>query len=379
LVDISTITFYARFVAISTDVIMAERDVTADSEAILKDNWYVGALGREITAQPLGRRIAGQPVVFYREPGGQIVALEDRCCHRGLPLSMGELVGNRLRCNYHGLEFDGAGKCVRIPGQTSVPPEARVRSFPVREHGLVVWIWVGNPAHARDDLIPSYPWQEDPEWTWKAEAFRMNCNYEMLHDNLLDLTHIAYVHRHTVGGGDPDTHFRAETKLSRTARGLKTVRWLRNSIPPPMYMKHVAFAGRVDRWQETEFFPGLLSFSFGAMDVGQGAFEGGRDGGFQFRLFDSVTPETGTSSHNFFCVGLRFAPDANAITVLFDDLHRTVLEDIVVLDAQQQRISEDPSFRMVDIKSDAAGILARRIVRDLKKAEKNASAARMAS
>jgi phenylpropionate dioxygenase-like ring-hydroxylating dioxygenase large terminal subunit len=353
--------------------------MTAEADAILKDNWYVGALGREITGQPLGRRIAGQPVVFYREPGGRVVALEDRCCHRGLPLSLGELVGGRLRCNYHGLEFDGTGQCVRIPGQSSIPPDARVRSFPVRERGLVVWIWVGNSSLARDDLIPSYPWQGDPEWTWQAEAFRMNCNYEMLHDNLLDLTHIAYVHRHTVGGGDPDAHFKAETKIARTPRGLRTVRFLRDSIPPPMYTKHVAFKGRVDRWQETEFFPGLLSFSFGAMDASHGAYEGRRDGGFQFRLFDSVTPETEASSHNFFCVGLRFAPNANAIGVLFADLHRTVLEDIVVLDAQQQRISEDRSFRMIDIKSDAAGILARRIVRDLKRAEVEGSVARVAS
>ena len=101
--------------------------------------------------------------------------------------------------------------------------------------------------------------------------------------------------------------------------------------------------------------------------------------GFQFRLFDSVTPETSTSSHNFFCVGLRFAADANAIGVLFEDLRRTVLEDIVVLDAQQQRIAEVPGFRMIDIQSDAAGILARRIVRDLKKAEADASKGQIAS
>ena len=333
---------------------------------MLKDCWYVVALKDEVSAKPLARRIAGEAVVLFRTPSGEVVALEDRCCHRGLPLSMGELIGDRLRCNYHGLEYDMGGRCVRIPGQETIPAGARVRSFPIRARGLALWIWVGNPERASDDLIPPVPWHEDSGWAWKSAAFHMNCNYEMLHDNLLDLSHVAYVHRYTIGG-DPDTHFNAETKTARTPRGVKVTRWMRSSNPPPTYAKLVKFSGLVDRWQEIEFFPGLISLYSGAVDVGTGAYEGRRQGGFQLRLFDAVTPETQSSTHNFFCAGHNFRIDEPAVTAtLFAELEKTVMEDIEVLDAQQQRISEQPNARQIDIRADAAGIQARRLLQELK-------------
>jgi vanillate O-demethylase monooxygenase subunit len=340
---------------------------------ILKDCWYVAALGTEVTTKPLGRRIAELPIVLYRTHGGDLVALEDRCCHRGLPLSMGEVIGDNLRCNYHGLEYDSHGRCVRIPGQDLIPPGAEVRRLPVRERGLVIWVWVGNPARASDDLIPPFPWHDDPAWAWKSGVFRMACNYEMLHDNLLDLSHIAYVHRYTIGG-DPETHFNAETRISRTDRGVRFVRLMPNSNPPPTYAKLVAFAGPVDRWQEVEFTPGLISLYSGAVDMGAAIPEGERKGGFQLRLFDAVTPESETSTHNFFCSGHNFRIDESSVTdALFADLEKTVWEDIEVLDAQQARSLDLPSAKTIDIRADAAGIQARLLLQRLKRQEIEAS------
>ncbi|HZD63953.1 MAG TPA: Rieske 2Fe-2S domain-containing protein, partial [Xanthobacteraceae bacterium] len=114
----------------------------------LRNYWYVAATDSEIERKPLGRIILGEPIVFYRLEDGTPVALEDRCAHRHLPLSMGKLVGDTLQCHYHGLRYDQTGTCVRVPGQDLIPRSARVRSYPVVERYHWLWIWMGDPALA---------------------------------------------------------------------------------------------------------------------------------------------------------------------------------------------------------------------------------------
>mgnify|MGYP002828073963 CR=1 FL=1 len=93
----------------------------------LQNSWYVAAWDHELSDAPLARRLFGRPVVLYRRIDGSPVALEDRCCHRNLPLSMGRIIGDNIQCGYHGLEFAPDGMCVAVPGQSVVPPAARVR------------------------------------------------------------------------------------------------------------------------------------------------------------------------------------------------------------------------------------------------------------
>src|SRR5579885_1747783 len=114
----------------------------------LQNAWYVAAWDREVGRTPVARTILNQPVVLYRKADGTAVALEDRCCHRHLPLSKGMVVADDLRCGYHGLRYDATGACVEIPGQPQIPPTARVRSYPVVEKWNWVWIWMGEPARA---------------------------------------------------------------------------------------------------------------------------------------------------------------------------------------------------------------------------------------
>ncbi len=335
----------------------------------VKNSWYVAAFTGEILGQPLARRIAGEPVVFYRGSDGEISALEDRCCHRGLPLSMGEINGDLLRCQYHGLEFDRSGACVKIPAQDVIPPNARVRAYPTKVRGQAVWIWMGDTQQMDETLIPEFPWFDDPSWDWKFKVFNIKCNYEMLHDNLLDLTHLAYVHAKTIGG-TPEAHFSAETKVERTNRGVKVSRHLPNSVAPPTYAKLVKFKDKVDRWQEFEFAPGLISLYGGAVDAGMGAYEGRREGGVHLRLFDAITPETDSSTNNLFCVGQNFRPGETDVTqILFEELERTVMEDVEVLEAQQMRVQETKDRPFVDIRADAAGIQARRALDRMRQQE----------
>src|SRR2546423_7561339 len=121
----------------------------------LRNSWYVAARSAEVARKPLARILLNEPVALYRKEDGTPVALEDRCCHRQLPLSMGKLEGDDLRCGYHGLKFAPSGQCIEIPGQASIPPQARVRAYPLVERYRWLWIWMGAPERADPKLIPN--------------------------------------------------------------------------------------------------------------------------------------------------------------------------------------------------------------------------------
>jgi len=121
----------------------------------LRNAWYVAAFTSEVGRDPLPRTLLNDKIAMYRTEDGTPVALEDRCCHRGLPLSMGQCVGDNLQCGYHGLQFDQSGQCVLVPGQANIPPRSVVRSYPLVERLNWVWIWMGEPAKADENLIPN--------------------------------------------------------------------------------------------------------------------------------------------------------------------------------------------------------------------------------
>src|SRR5213078_2548405 len=147
----------------------------------LRNSWYVAAWDREISRQPRARTFLDQPVVLYRKEDGTPVALEDRCC-------------------YHGLKFNSSGLCIEIPGQVNVPPQARVRAYPTVERFNWLWIWMGDPAKADPTLIPDWWWASHPDWAFsRPEMIHVKANYQLISDNVLDVTHLAYVHATSIG------------------------------------------------------------------------------------------------------------------------------------------------------------------------------------
>mgnify|MGYP000091146854 CR=1 FL=1 len=128
-----------------------------ESNAMFLQNcWYCAGWEFDISQGKnalISRRIAGEPIMLYRKIDGEIIAMEDRCCHRQAPLSMGMKEGNDIRCGYHGIKFDSNGKCLEIPGQKIIPDNAYVRTFPVVVRDSWVWIWMGDPEMADPDLI----------------------------------------------------------------------------------------------------------------------------------------------------------------------------------------------------------------------------------
>lgn len=327
------------------------------------NSWYVGAWSDEIgPGGLLARTLLGERVVFYRLSDGSLAALEDRCCHRGLPLSMGCVRGDQLQCGYHGLTFDRDGICVHVPGQERVPPAARVRRFEVVEQDHLVWIWMGEEGRADAAAIVRHPWHDDPAWMWVKDRYLVHANYQLITDNLMDLTHVGYVHGRTIGG-TPQAHSEAEATTTGTDRGVKVVRWMLDSIPPPAYTAaHQFKTERVDRWMEIEFFaPCTVRIYTGAVDVNTGATAGRRDGGFAFMGLNVQTPETEASTH-YFWSGAGNKPGVPAARArLLESLQITFAEDKVIVEAQQASLDARPG-PLVMIGSDAGMMRARRLV-----------------
>ncbi len=338
-----------------------------------KNTWYVAAWADEIGTTPVARTLLNEPVVLFRGASGRVSALEDRCCHRALPLHHGDVVGDCLRCAYHGLEYNAEGQCVRIPGQEKIPTKAKVRRYPVVEQDDLVWIWMGDEAEAQADKVPSYPWHKHPGWRYRKNTYRIEANHLLIYDNLLDLTHLGYVHKLTIGG-DAETHFAAETTTKRTDSGVKVERWMLNSLPPPTYTAAYTFGTvRVDRWQEIEFEPGLVRIFTGAKDVGGGATEGNRDNAYGFRGLNAMTPETEHTTHYFWSAAHNYRLDEPSVTdAIFENIVITFNEDKEIIESQYRNMRREPGRPLVDISFDVAPVQARRFWDALNKAEASA-------
>lgn len=333
----------------------------------VRNAWYVAAWAVELeNGQALARKILGVPTVLFRGESGNVSALEDRCCHRGLPLSMGLVRGDALKCGYHGLEFDGLGRCVLIPGQDDIPSVMKVKSFPVVEKDALIWLWGGDPDQADVGRIPAFPWHEDPAWPYIPHVQHLRCAFNLVIDNLLDQTHLAYVHTSTIGG-NPTAHAVADMEIEKTDRGMRFMRWLENQVPPPIYVEaDIGFKPDepMDRWAEFEYVAPatVLQFTGGLPSNAKPRSTGRRDGGWALRIMHNITPETETSCHYFWagCHGFR-QNDPSVTTWMRDSIRDTFLEDEAVLEAQQARIVEMPG-RLLSTKHDAARIAAERVL-----------------
>ena len=343
--------------------------------AFVRNAWYVAAWQHEVEAgKPFARTILGEPVVLYRTSDGTPVALEDRCCHRALPLSMGRVRDDRIECGYHGLQFDGTGMCVAVPGQTTIPPGARVPRYPLVERDRFVWIWMGETDRMDPDDIPDFHWLDHPDWRAKPSYLHIRCGHQLLIDNLLDLSHLPFVHPTTLGEmGVAETPATTE----RTARGVRTTRWIVDRPPPPMLAKLGGFTGNIDRWQIVDFIaPSAVILDVGGAPTGTGAPEGDRGRGMSNCNLNAITPETETSLHQFWAQAHSASLTMPGITEGMHDQVRTAfLEDIAFLEAQQKRNEARPGGARVDINADAAHLQARRLMDRLRAEEAAAGAA----
>lgn len=335
----------------------------ADASAsmpFLSDFWYAAGWSAEIADKPLARRILDRPIVLFRTAGGKAAALDDCCPHRMVALSQGWVEGETLRCGYHGLRFDCAGACVEIPGQALIPPRAKVRAYPVVDRWHLAWIWMGDPAAADPATIPSLPWMDSPDWAFSNGTIVYDCDYVLLLDNLIDLSHTTFVHRQTIGTDDV-----ARTPIKTTAERDRVLveRYMNDTEPSIMYVKAGGFTGKVDRWQRIEYTPPAnIVIDAGAVPAGTND----KSRGIDTRVVNIITPESRARTFHFWAFVRDFKlDDADMTDYLARALTHTFNEDKVLIDGQQRNVEARPQQRMLDNNADAGVVQVRRIVERL--------------
>lgn len=216
----------------------------------LENCWYIAARSYDIGRHLTPRKILNKKIVLYRLQDGSVAALNDACPHRRLPLSKGQLLGDQIECGYHGLQFNSAGRCTTAPTQSRIPPNAAVRSYPIVERWGFIWIWMGEPANVDESRLPDIPNFSNPNWgRTEGGTLDIKCHYLWLTDNLLDPSHVAWVHKSSFAAPGTDS---TELELRVLADGVIVSRWIMNQAVPPYYAPLVKFDGRCDRLQHYE-------------------------------------------------------------------------------------------------------------------------------
>jgi phenylpropionate dioxygenase-like ring-hydroxylating dioxygenase large terminal subunit len=334
----------------------------------LRNCWYVIAWDHEIPSADSGalftRTVLNEPVLVLRKADGGFVAMEDRCCHRLAPLSKGRREGDCVRCGYHGLKFDITGRCIEAPGIRVVPEKARVRTYPLVMKHRWLFVWMGDPARADERLLPDNFSCDHPEWTHKPGYLHYETPYLLICDNLLDFSHLSYVHEATLGGSTAIAQ--AVPSIERIngpgQQGVKVTRHVPNVPPPPYYRKMRPIDSHVDRWFIYEFqLPGTLLMDSGGRPV----TDAPDDMSHAIRLHScqTLTPETDSSTHYFFQQSHPSrVGDASLTEGIFQSLVTAFNEDRDMITAQHRNIQLKPDAPMLPLAMDGALVQFRRLL-----------------
>ena len=319
-------------------------------------SWYVAATSDEVTANPLGRRALDTGLVLYRTSDGTAVVLEDRDAHSAYPLSLGRVEQDLIVSSYSGFAYAADGSCVRVPTQTEIPYDARVRSFPVREQDGFVWVWFAEPGLAALRRPPSVPWLVDESWSTLGDAWTTEASFMLLHENFADITHVAVVDPSfappvLTAGPVPVL----EVEVTETG-----VSFERSYPPAPLAEWHSSLMGAepdavFTQHEEGRFVsPGLW------IDSWEVDLDGGSTATFRFT--HAVTPVGSMSTRHVWRVSRNFAPGEETsvqITPLFNDYYERVRD---ILETMQGVLSLDGPRPDVHVAADAAALQVRKIV-----------------
>jgi len=328
--------------------------------------WYVVAFPHEITRELMTRWILSQPVVLYRKEDGTPVAVGGRCPHRHYPLGESKLIGDSIQCGYHGITFGADGRCTRVPSQPSVPNVYRIPSYPLVERGLWMWIWPGDPELADESLIPG-----TDEIGLDAEGFHARSfyslhvrgRYQLLNDNLLDLSHLGYLHGSSIG-----TEENASTPETRDYNGrrLSSRRYLKGSRASPLLTELHGYDGLIDRVAGMDFYaPG---FHAGLDETV--ILEGPRAGELinAAKVWHAVTPAAPDEAYYFFAMSTT---EEERLDFMYDYLKPVVDEDVFATE-EIEKILKRMGDRLppeLMLKSDATAVHGRRLVQAMMDAE----------
>ncbi|MAA50809.1 MAG: (2Fe-2S)-binding protein [Gammaproteobacteria bacterium] len=338
--------------------------MTVDIETdFIRNTWYVAGWSGDFSHSLSPVRILDEPIVIFRTDEGIPAALEDACPHRKLPLSKGRLQGNSVECGYHGLTFDCSGACVKSPTQAAALPRGvSVRSYPVEDRWGILWIWMGDPAAANSDDIFAIENYENPAWGLTPRgSMDINCHYLYVVDNLLDPSHVAWVHVSSfAGAGTSDLPL----DIKKLDDGVIVSRWVMDAPPPPYYEPILPFAGNCDRKQHYECRLPSIAVN---MSIYTRAGTGGDDASLPDDAFINIsynfmTPVDADNTRYFWFQHRNSQPDNEAISQkMFEGAKTAFIEDREVLTEVHRGMKESPT-RHINLGIDAGAMRFRKMV-----------------
>lgn len=298
----------------------------------VRNAWYVAALPEELDDGLLGRTILDDPVVLYRQEDGTPAALFGLCPHRFAPLAMGMLKDGHVQCPYHGLEFDGTGRCVLNPhGNGKRPAALNVRSYPIVDRHDLIWIWPGDPTLADPADIPDFSCRTDPKRRTVGGYGLVGCDYRLLVDNLMDLGHAQYVHRQNAA---TDAFDRLERDVSVEDDEIHALMTIPNGMPSPLMTKFLHPSNQpVDMWNDIRWNKVSAMLNF----IAVAPTGTPKEASVNSRGTHILTPETATSCHYFFGSSRNFGIDDPAMDQVLRDWQAQALvqEDKVIVEGIQ--------------------------------------------
>lgn len=326
----------------------------------LRNAWYVAAWSSEVTRTLCQIVVLGEKICVYRTEAGEVIALEDACPHRKLPLSRGRIKGDHVECGYHGLTFDCNGQCTWAPGGGRIPSNAQVRPYPVHEKYGLVWIWMGNSAMADPRDIFEIEHYDDPDWGInRGAAMELRCNYLYMTDNLLDPTHVAWVHETSFAqDATKDTPLR----VTKTDNGVIVHRWMMNVEPAPFYKKVIEFTGNCDRLQHYEVrYPSHALIKAIFTPAGTGGPDGPlHEKTFVMESYNFMTPTTETETRYYWFQLRNIRPKDEALSkMMSEDVQKAFEEDRAILNEVQIGMATKISPH-IDLSIDAGQLRFRR-------------------
>ena len=295
------------------------------------------------------------------------MALADACWHRLAPLSMGKLRGaDEIQCGYHGICYDADGRATFMPAQETINPSATVHSYPVVERHRYVWVWPGDPALADPDLVPDLYYNDDPDWAGDGKTIHVNCSYQLIVDNLMDLTHEQFVHGSSIGHDSL-----SRVRLRGHPRRADGDRHEVDARHRPAAVLEAQPAGPVPRLRRPRR-PVADHPLHRAVDGGhrrgrgQGGHrgpEGDRSQGVTGTVINTMTPETDNTCFYLWAFARDWCLDKQVITTrLREGVSGVFFEDEVMLEAQQRGIEANPGYDFYNLNIDAGSMWTRRIV-----------------
>lgn len=333
--------------------------------SFVRNAWYVAGWSRDFGEELRALEITGQNLVMFRDSTGAVKALEDRCPHRLLPLSKGKRIGDTIQCGYHGMTFDGAGTCVRVPGQDNTPKSAYVEAFPVQERHGVVWVWMGDAERANPDDIFDLPEFSDPNWhAHHGGALHIRANYLNVAENLVDPAHVSFVHPTTLGNAASEN---VPVHVSTSGEVISAWRWIRDAPPIGFFQKFGGFEGHVDRWHYYHLhLPSTAVIDFGSVDTAMNCPEEERDRGVRIFAIHFVTPVREDYTIDHWMHLRNTAQGDDAASEQMDAMFNVAFaEDKAILEAIHEEEQRPQRRRPIRVAIDKGPNVYRKRIRDL--------------